>query len=92
MLNAALNPEKTSGQGATHEHDASRRVLPTPAAVWKNAEFDPALRPVYYVRMLEIPTPRWTAYDAKRFKMKLSKEVRKITQERAFTSPIWYSP
>jgi len=44
------------------------------------------------VRVLEIPTPRWTAYDAKRFGVKMGKEVPMITQERAYTSPIWYKP
>ena len=47
---------------------------------------------MYYVRVLEIPTPRWTAYDAKQFKVKMGKEVTMITQERAYTSPIWYTP
>ena len=60
--------------------------------MWKDPEFDPALRAVYYVRVLEIPTPRWTAYDAVRYKVKMPKKVRMITQERAYTSPIWYTP
>jgi hypothetical protein len=62
------------------------------AAVWTDPEFDPALRAVYYVRVLEIPTPRWPAYDAVRFKIKMPKDVKLITQERAYTSPIWYTP
>ena len=65
---------------------------PELTAAWKDPEFDPALRAVYYVRVLEIPTPRWTAYDAVRFKVKMPKEVPMITQERAYTSPIWYTP
>jgi hypothetical protein len=60
--------------------------------VWKDPEFNAALRAVYYARVLEIPTPRWTAYDAKRFGVKLPPEVPMVTQERAYTSPIWYTP
>jgi hypothetical protein len=62
------------------------------SAVWKDPDFQPGLRAVYYVRVLEIPTPRWTAYDAKRFNVKMPKDVRMVTQERAYTSPIWYTP
>jgi hypothetical protein len=65
---------------------------PELSAVWTDPEFDPALRAVYYVRVLEIPTPRWPAYDAVRFKIKIAKDVKLITQERAYTSPIWYTP
>ena len=61
-------------------------------AVWKDPQFDPKLRAVYYARVLEIPTPRWTAYDAVRFGVKMSAEVPMTTQERAYTSPIWYTP
>ena len=60
--------------------------------VWKDPDFDPALRAVYYARVIEIPTPRWTAYDAKRFGVKMPPEVPMTTQERAYTSPIWYTP
>ena len=65
---------------------------PELSASWKDPEFDAALRAVYYVRVLEIPTPRWTLYDAVRFKVKMPKEVPMTTQERAYTSPIWYTP
>ena len=61
-------------------------------AVWKDPDFDPKLNAFYYARVIEIPTPRWTAYDAKRFGVKISKEVPMTTQERAYTSPIWYTP
>ncbi len=60
--------------------------------VWKDPEFDPALRAFYYVRVIEIPTPRWTAYDAKYFGVAMPKEVPMTTTERAYTSPIWYTP
>jgi len=60
--------------------------------VWKDPEFDPAVRAFYYLRVLEIPTPRWTAYDAAYFKVKMTPNVPMVTQERAFTSPIWYTP
>jgi len=61
-------------------------------AVWKDPDFTPSLKAFYYARVLEIPTPRWTAYDAKRFKVKMGPEVPMVTQERAYTSPIWYTP
>jgi hypothetical protein len=61
-------------------------------AVWKDPDFDPKLRAVYYLRVIEIPTPRWTAYDQKRFGIKMSDNVPMSVQERAYTSPIWYTP
>ncbi len=60
--------------------------------VWKDPDFDPALRAFYYARVIEIPTPRWTAYDAKYFGAQMPPEVPMTTQERAYTSPIWYTP
>jgi hypothetical protein len=60
--------------------------------VWKDPSFDPSLRAVYYARVIEIPTPRWTAYDANRFKVQAPAGVPMITTERAYTSPIWYTP
>jgi Protein of unknown function (DUF3604) len=74
---------------ATYTNSIGAAELST---LWKDPDFDPALRAVYYVRVLEIPTPRWVAYDAVRFKVKMPKDVRMITQERAYTSPIWYTP
>jgi hypothetical protein len=59
---------------------------------WTDPDFDPSLRAFYYVRVLEIPTPRWTAYDAKYFGIKMPTEVPMFGQERAYTSPIWYTP
>ena len=60
--------------------------------VWKDPDFNRKQKAFYYARVIEIPTPRWTAYDAKRFKEKIDKKVPMITQERAYTSPIWYTP
>jgi len=61
-------------------------------AVWTDPDFDPSRKAFYYARVIEIPTPRWTAYDAKRYGVKMSAEVPMTTQERAYTSPIWYTP
>lgn len=59
---------------------------------FKDPGFDPSQRAYYYLRVLEIPTPRWTAYDAVKYKVKMSPEVTMKHQERAVTSPIWYTP
>ena len=60
--------------------------------VWTDPDFDASQSAVYYTRVIEIPTPRWTAYDAVRFGIEMPDEVPMITQERAYTSPIWYTP
>lgn len=65
---------------------------PELAVVWSDPAFDTKQNAFYYVRVLEIPTPRWTLYDAKYFRTKLPATVRTIVQERAYTSPIWYTP
>jgi hypothetical protein len=62
------------------------------STVWQDPDFDSSEQAFYYVRVLEIPTPRWTAYDAKRFNVTMGEEVPMINQERAYTSPIWYIP
>ena len=61
-------------------------------AVWKDPDFDSRQRAFYYGRVIEIPTPRWTAYDAKYYGIKMPPEVPMVTTERAYTSPIWYTP
>jgi hypothetical protein len=60
--------------------------------VWQDQDFDPSLPAFYYARVIEIPTPRWTAYEAKRYGITMPSEVPMITRERAYTSPIWYTP
>ena len=59
--------------------------------VWTDPEFDPTQKAFYYARVIEIPTPRWTAYDQKRLGAKMSADVPMKHQERAWTSPIWYN-
>jgi hypothetical protein len=61
-------------------------------AVWTDPDFNPEESAFYYARVIEIPTPRWTAYEAKRFKVDMPAKVPMVTQERAYTSPIWYNP
>ena len=60
--------------------------------VWKDPEFDPSLHAFYYARVLQIPTPRWTTYDAKKLGVPPPNFAPATVQERAWTSPIWYSP
>ena len=61
-------------------------------AVWTDPDFDPSQHAFYYARVIEIPTPRWTAYEAKRYGVKMPEKVPMVTQARAYTSPIWYTP
>ncbi len=61
-------------------------------AFWKDPDFDPSEHAFYYVRVIEIPKPRWTAYDQRYFEIEMSEEVPMTTQDRAYTSPIWYTP
>jgi hypothetical protein len=65
---------------------------PALQAFWSDPAFNAAQRAFYYVRVLEIPTPRWTTYDAKVFGVKRPEDVPASIQERAYTSPIWYTP
>jgi hypothetical protein len=61
-------------------------------SVWTDPDFDPNQKAFYYGRIIEIPTPRWVVYDKVRLGAKIPKEAKLIHQERAYTSPIWYSP
>ena len=67
---------------------------PELAVVWQDPNFDPSLDAFYYVRVIEIPTPRWSAYDRKFFQneARVREGFPLTTQERAYTSPIWYAP
>ena len=96
---ATASPAPTASCRRSATPSTSRtRPGPTPSAhpeliaVWKDPDFDPAQRAFYYARVLEIPTPRWTAYDAKRFGVKPLPGTTMTLQERAYTSPIWYTP
>jgi len=76
-------------KNATWSNSIGRAEL---LSVWKDPDFDPKLKAFYYARVIEIPTPRWTAYDAKRFGVEMPEESPMTTTERAYTSPIWYTP
>ena len=63
------------------------------AVVWRDPDFDPSEAAFYYTRVLEIPTPRWTDYDAAVFGGAVPAQVSEwVNQERAYSSPIWYTP
>ncbi len=74
---------------ATYTNDIGAAVL---AAHWEDPDFDPDQRAFYYVRVIEIPTPRWTAYDAKYFDIDMPDGTAMEVTDRAYTSPIWYTP
>jgi hypothetical protein len=61
-------------------------------AYWEDPDFDPGQRAFYYARVIEIPTPRWTTYDAVRLGQTLNPDDPRVVQDRAYSSPIWYTP
>lgn len=65
---------------------------PLLTAYWKDPDFNPNQRAFYYVRVIEIPRPRWTAYDTKFYNIKMPEGTKMTVQDRAYTSPIWYNP
>ena len=62
------------------------------STVWTDPDFDPTQKAYYYARVIEIPTPRWSAYDAFRYGFELPRDIPGTTQERTSISPIWYTP
>jgi len=76
-------------EDATYTNDVGDAYLST---VWEDPNFDADQRAFYYVRVIEIPTPRWTAYDAAYYNVERNPDIPMIVQDRAFTSPIWYTP
>ncbi len=76
-------------ENASYTNDIGDPLL---AGYWQDPEFDPLQRAFYYVRVIEIPTPTWIAFDEKTFGTKAPDHVKRKQQERAYTSPIWYTP
>ena len=74
---------------ATYANDIGATEL---SAAWTDLDFDPSVPCVYYARILEIPTPRWSTYDAVRHRQPLTTAVPAAVQQRAWTSPVWYTP
>ncbi len=75
--------------GATYSHKYGATELST---LWQDPEFKANQKAFYYVRVIEVPSPRWTAYDASAFGVEMPEYVQKTTTERAYSSPIWYDP
>ncbi len=84
----ALVGNTVNVEGASFTNSIGEPML---FAHWRDPDFDLTQRAFYYVRVLEIPTPRWTVYDAKFFGVDLPDGVPTSIQERAYTSPIWYT-
>jgi hypothetical protein len=76
-------------RNATYENSIGDAVQ---MGYWKDPDFDASEHAFYYVRVLEIPTPRWIVYDAKYYGFEVDEDMFPLTQERAYTSPIWYTP
>ncbi len=84
VLDSTVNTEAASYTNTIGAKQLSTR--------WTDPEFDPSRRAFYYARVIEIPTPRWTTFDAVRYKKELPDDVPAEIQQRAYTSPIWYTP
>ena len=86
--------EKTVGSTVNVADASYTNTIGDPllTAHWVDPDFDQKQKAFYYVRVLEIPKPTWQAYDAKYYNIKMDKEVPMTVQDRAYTSPIWYTP
>ena len=82
-------PSTVDEAKATYSHKYGAAEL---TALWQDPEFSAGQKAFYYVRVLEVPSPRWTAYDAAKFDVEMAPYVKKTTQDRAYSSPIWYEP
>ena len=78
-----------NAEDATYTNSIGAAYLST---VWTDPHFNPDQRAFYYARIIEIPVPRWTAYDASYYNVERNANIPMIIQDRAFTSPIWYTP
>ena len=74
---------------ATYDNSIGENYL---SGIWIDPNFDPELLSFYYCRVIEIPRPRWTLKDSVFFDIELSRDIPKVVQDRAYTSPIWYTP
>jgi hypothetical protein len=87
-----LAPGAGGEDGAPRGEDGAPRGAAELAAVWRDPDFDPAEPALYTVRVLEVPTPRWSTLLAEERGLELPRGVPAQIQERAWTSPIWYAP
>jgi hypothetical protein len=74
---------------ATYSNSIGTTML---SAYWRDPSFDASQLAFYYIRVIQIPSPRWTAYDCKRYGIKMAANVPMTVTDRAYTSPVWYTP
>jgi hypothetical protein len=93
-MSGGRKPGQKVGSSVDVKNATYRNSIGDPelAAWWSDPDFDAAQRAFYYVRVMEIPTPRWTTYDAAFFGFELPTEIPRTVQDRAYSSPIWYRP